>query len=367
MKILQIIQKPQFRGAEIFACQLSEHLIDLGHEVVVVTLIHDPSTSLPFSVPFLTLNANLKRRFWDFKAYKKLNDLIVDGHYDVVQANAADTLKYASISKILFGWKAKLVFRNANKMGDFLTNTPKKLLNGFFIHSVDLVASVSEECKIDFLKQFPTFKRPVYFLPIGINTHAIQPYDGFAALGLAIHHEHVFIHIGSFVPEKNHQGLIAIFEQYLRFDPSAKLLLIGEGHLKEPMTQLIVDKQLEQSIFVLGKRADVAKILPLCKALLLPSFIEGLPGVILEAMYAKIPVIAYNVGGIGEVVTHETGFLIEKNQEADFVNAQCESLNSNSVGAKRTNAFQLVNTHYNNQKIAKDFEKVYQIVVNDKN
>jgi hypothetical protein len=62
------------------------------------------------------LEANEKKRWWDFKHYAKLANIIKKGQYDLVQANAGDTLKYASLSKKIFGWKAKLVFRNANKI-----------------------------------------------------------------------------------------------------------------------------------------------------------------------------------------------------------------------------------------------------------
>ena len=66
MKILQIIQKPQFRGAEIFACQLSVELIKLGHEVDILFLTGNEDEILPFQLKFIYLKANLKRRFWDF-------------------------------------------------------------------------------------------------------------------------------------------------------------------------------------------------------------------------------------------------------------------------------------------------------------
>src|SRR5262245_48822963 len=111
LKILQIIQKPQRRGAEIFACQLSVELIKRGHHVDVVYLFDMP-VQLNFDLRFTPLHANAKRRFWDVKAYKKLNDIIVGNGYDIVQSNAGDTLKYAAISKALYHWRAKLIFRN---------------------------------------------------------------------------------------------------------------------------------------------------------------------------------------------------------------------------------------------------------------
>ena len=57
MKILQVIQKPQFRGAETFACQLSVELKKLGHEVDVLFLFGtDASKGVPLSSINLTLS-----------------------------------------------------------------------------------------------------------------------------------------------------------------------------------------------------------------------------------------------------------------------------------------------------------------------
>ena len=129
MKILQIIQRSQLRGAEIFACQLSEALQNMGHQVDVLILFGKKSDVFHFPLSFFYLEANEEKRWLDFKGYKKLNQFIKKGNYDIVQANAGDTLKYATLSKKIFGWNNHLVFRNANKIGDFLNTIPKKLIN----------------------------------------------------------------------------------------------------------------------------------------------------------------------------------------------------------------------------------------------
>jgi glycosyltransferase involved in cell wall biosynthesis len=359
MKILQVIQKSQFRGAEIFACQLSVELKKLGHEVDVLFLFGDKDEVLPYPLDFIHLKGSIKNRFWDFKAYKRLNRIIRAGKYDVVQANAADTLKYTAISKFLYRWKAKLVYRNANKMGDFLDSYPKKILNRFFVSQVDGVASVSELCKVDFLKQFPSYKKPIFFLPIGISNAAQTPYISWQQAGLTINSSSVFIHVGSFVPEKNHKGLVAIFENYLQQQQDAVLLLIGEGKLKPIMEQFVRERKLDDRILFLGKRSDVLQIMPLCRALLLPSLIEGLPGVILEAMYSKTPVIAYNVGGVGEVVTDTTGFLIEKNDEVGFLNAMLALEHFSDKEQLVQTAYEMVIQKYHNEVLAKSFLEAY--------
>ena len=86
MKLLQIIQKPQFRGAEIFACQLSEELVKLGHQVDVLFLTGSIEDSLPFQLSFKYLQANLQNRFWDFAAYKRLNEIIREGKGNIKTA-----------------------------------------------------------------------------------------------------------------------------------------------------------------------------------------------------------------------------------------------------------------------------------------
>ena len=124
MKIIQLIQKPQLRGAEIFACQLSSHLQEMGNEVLVVTIFEGDS-ELPFSGKIIELNLKPKYRFFDLKGWKEFHRIIKEFKPDVIQANAADTLKFASSSKRIFKWSVPIIFRNANKMGDFINSSLK--------------------------------------------------------------------------------------------------------------------------------------------------------------------------------------------------------------------------------------------------
>ncbi len=70
MKILQIIQRPQRRGAEIFACQLSIELQKLGHDVDVAYLFDQEDFQLDFAFNFMPIHATQSHRFWDVKARK---------------------------------------------------------------------------------------------------------------------------------------------------------------------------------------------------------------------------------------------------------------------------------------------------------
>ena len=94
MKVLFIIQRSQLRGAENFACQLATELTSKGIAVDIVYLFRGNGLADCYPhVNLISLGANEHKRFWDFSAYKKLNDLIRKQGYDVIQANAGDTLK----------------------------------------------------------------------------------------------------------------------------------------------------------------------------------------------------------------------------------------------------------------------------------
>ncbi|HET8679698.1 MAG TPA: glycosyltransferase, partial [bacterium] len=71
-----------------------------------------------------------------------------------------------------------------------------------------------------------------------------------------------------------------------------------------------------------GTRGDVAGLLAGADMLVLPSLTEGMPAAIIEAGLAGLPVVAYDVGGIDEVVRHgETGMLVAAGDERALVDA----------------------------------------------
>lgn len=366
MKVLQLVQKPQLRGAEIFASQLSNHLEESNVNVHMISVFNGNAT-LPFRGKISQLGRPLSKRLWDFKAWKLLADIITDEKPDLIQANAGDTLKFAILSKLFYKWNTPVVFRNANKMGDFIDTKPKYLLNRFFVNKVSAVISVSKLCEIDFVQTFNFPITKIRTIPIGVEEleiHSEPPAD----LQTIFREHRVLVNIGSLVPEKNHKALINIFEVIAERDPSVFLVIIGDGPLRKELEYKISNLTIKDRILFAGYRNDVLQILKHAAAFLMPSLIEGLPGVILEAMYCKTPVIANNVGGISEVVNDSTGWLIEKGDEQSFIRAVNEVLSgSNNTSQKITNAHKLVHNEYMNSQIAARFKEAYEQVVAEGN
>ena len=360
MRIINLIQRPQLRGAEIFACQLSNHLVDQGHEVLVVS-VFPGDADLPFKGRIEKLDRSQDKRFFDLSGWREFSNLVKEFKADVVQANAGDTLKFMVSSNLFYSFKAKMIFRNANKMGDFIDSKFKFLLNNFYVGKLDYVISVSKECQIDFQKTFSFPDQKIRTVEIGVESQDIK--NQVPEINIFNGDQKIITHIGGYVPEKNHLRLIHIFKNILVEYPDAKLLLIGKGRLEEIVLKKVESLQLQNSIHFLGYRNDVLEILSKSDAFVLPSLIEGLPGVILEAMYCNTPVIAYNVGGIKEVVMPETGWLIEKNDEASFVESLKEALTKDvQTKQKIKTANKMIHERFLNSEISKRFLSAYNEV-----
>lgn len=356
MKILQLVQKPQLRGAEMFASQLSTQLVAAGHEAILV-FVFPGEAALPFSGKTYRLNGNSSKRFFDKTAWKKLAEIITSEKPDIIQANAGDTLKYAVSSKLMYRWKQPIVFRNASTISLYIKSLPTKILNGFFFRYADLVASVSKTSASDFASLFPQFKNRIVTIPIGIEEPNL---DAIAKPGPVAGRPIRIIHVGGFSFEKNHRGLINIFEKLLQGGQKATLELVGNGPLKQETEELVKQKGLSDKVIFHGFRNNAMELIRKSDVLVLPSIIEGLPGVILEAFYCRTPVVANNVGGIGEiVVNNNTGFLVEKNDETAF--AKAITLAANSQQSEMVNkGYALVTQEYLNTKIAEKFVAAYQ-------
>ena len=357
MRILHLIQKEQNRGAETFACQLSHHQRNCGHEILMVSVFQGES-KLDWNDEIINLNASPNSRFLDIKAWKKLNDLIITFKPDILQANAGDTLKYAVFSKILYRWKTPIVFRNASEVGKYLKSSIQKRFNSFLYNKVVQIISVSSISKKDIISHFPFLKNKTLVIPIGIEQKDVDE------ISLEPKAKKHIIHVGGFTFEKNHKGLLSIFNELYKMDPTIHLHLLGDGPLRENIEEEVYKLDLKDKVTFYGFVNNPLTYIKSGDVLVLPSIIEGLPGVILEAMYCKTPVIANNVGGISEIIGDETGFLIEKQNSVAFAESIKQVLKIKPK-LKIEKAYQLVSKNYLNELITKDFLAAYENILRD--
>lgn len=362
MKIVQLVQQPQHRGVETFTAQLSGRINASGHKAVMVFLFPG-SAELPFAGTVHHLQGQVRKRFWDFAAWKRLAQIIATEQPDIIQANAGDTLLYAVFSKMCFRWKQPIVFRNASIISLYIKNRWSAWWHGLFFQQTKNIVSVSQASADDFAALFPAQKKKIVTIPVGVEDDAVDELGKLAKekdrTGQTP--EPSFVHVGGFTFEKNHKGLLAIFEEILRQRPGAKLDLVGDGPLKEEIEERVREKGLGPYVRFHGLQKTVWPFLNAADALLLPSLIEGLPGVVLEAFLCRTPVVAFRVGGVGEIVRHgQTGWLLEKGENKAFATAALEAVKKNPSNKRIVqNAYQLVAAQYLNSRITQEFLSVY--------
>jgi glycosyltransferase involved in cell wall biosynthesis len=116
--------------------------------------------------------------------------------------------------------------------------------------------------------------------------------------------------VGHFTEEKGHEILIRGFKKILRERPGVRLLLVGEGPLRDRISRLVHHLGLEAEVIIESFVSDLGGIFAALDLFVYPSLVEGLGSVLLLAMAHRVPVCASRTGGIPELVLPgETGYL----------------------------------------------------------
>ncbi|RKF14747.1 glycosyltransferase family 1 protein [Roseovarius spongiae] len=104
--------------------------------------------------------------------------------------------------------------------------------------------------------------------------------------------------------------------------PEARLMLVGDGELRGPLAAQAAARGVADRVIFAGERTDVPALLKAADIFVLPSVSEGLPISLLEAMAARLPIVATRVGGIPELVRDGvTGALVAPGDSAGFAAA----------------------------------------------
>lgn len=106
------------------------------------------------------------------------------------------------------------------------------------------------------------------------------------------------------------KGIETLIDAAIHTEPSIRFIVIGDGPLRRTLEQHIIRSGLSHRFFLLGRIKDAWKYLPGFDAFVLPSLKEGFSWALLEAMAAKIPIIATRVGAAPEMIEHGTSGLL---------------------------------------------------------
>lgn len=110
--------------------------------------------------------------------------------------------------------------------------------------------------------------------------------------------------VGRLSIEKAHPGLFEAFANLIRDLPDSRLVLVGDGPDRQMLEDHAKRLGISESIEFLGRKTEAETLIEIAKSdmLVVSSFMEGLPVVLMEAMALRVPVVASHVAGIPELL-----------------------------------------------------------------
>lgn len=101
--------------------------------------------------------------------------------------------------------------------------------------------------------------------------------------------------VGRLTEQKNPLFLLEIFNSLLKFEPKAKLMIVGDGEYKEVMQKKVLELNIDEQVIFTGVQPNVNDLMQAMDVFILPSVWEGLGIVLIEAQAAGIPCIVSDI------------------------------------------------------------------------
>lgn len=179
----------------------------------------------------------------------------------------------------------------------------------FVLKRASALRVVSKRLKEKLIKEFGISEEKITVVPIFVNCKSMQ------AKSLSdIHEPHgafIFVTVGRLVKIKNIHMQLAAMHKIVKDFPHTRLLIAGDGPLKESLKLKVKSLKLGDKVTFLGGVADVTQVFKDADCFLLTSNEEGYGLAPIEAAAYGLPIIMTDVGCAGEVITHdENGIII---------------------------------------------------------
>ncbi|OHB17389.1 MAG: hypothetical protein A2749_02050 [Parcubacteria group bacterium RIFCSPHIGHO2_01_FULL_45_26] len=165
--------------------------------------------------------------------------------------------------------------------------------------------------------------------------------------------------IANFYPSKGLEYLVQAAD-LLKDRKDLIFLIIGDGLLRASLEQQIKDLGLENKVFLLGHLENARQYLPAFDIFLLPSVKEGFPWVVLEAMSAKLPMIATKVGAVPEIIEDGKNGLLVSPAQPGQIAEKIKELLANDYLKKEVGlqGHQTVLFKFSAEKMTKEIEAI---------
>lgn len=328
-------------GVEAVVSQLASHLAAADHEVLVIT-IGERAAAGSEQIEGVTV-----RRFPGIRmsrvtgleltisiaAQRSIKRTIAQFGPDVVNAHHlyfATTLPTLTAANDL-GVPAVLTLHVAG-MESFggwrgaVARFYERRMGGRIVDQADALIAVSEAVAVTV---HPHTRSSVSVIPNGVDLRRFKPPASRQRSNARI------IYVGRLIANKGPDIALSAFREVHREMSDATLLMVGDGPMRKRLENYARSNHITHSVEFLGLREDVADLMRQSEVFVRPSFVEGMPLTVLEAMACGLPVVASNVGGVSEIVQNgETGLVVPPGSVASVASALLRLLGDETLSRK---------------------------------
>ena len=355
-------------GSGVLATELGAQLAQRGHEV------HFISHALPYRLDKFAPNVFYHEvevstyPLFEYPPYtlslaSRMSEVARQAKLDVLHVHYAIPFAVAGhLAQEMLGEAAPKLVTTLHGTDITLVGMDKSFfeITKYSINISDRVTAVSRYLAAKTRVEFG-IKRDIDVVYNFVDTSRFKPHgDHSCKSKYAPAGESVVMHLSNFRPVKNVTGVIHIFHQLTQKQP-AVLLLVGDGPESGAALALAARLGIADKVHFLGNQLRVENLFACADAFLLPSYYESFGLAALEAMACGVPVVAANVGGVGEVITDgETGYLIDPDDYDGGADRLSTILSDNKLSASLEEAaLSSVNENFTAEKIIPQYEKIY--------
>lgn len=326
MKIIQLISALDHRGGgELLFSNLCLELVkrkDVELRVIILYDNIDGSILKDFienGVQFFTCG---KKSKFDIKCSKRMKSFIKDFSPDIINIHLSCWINYFIAFKFKKRrWKLVKTFHSIPgfDLNRISLSIEKKYVRKKLVAFIGISETITKKAAMLYSQcQIATIEN-------GIKI--VNENDNITLLKLQKTYD--FIIVAALEPVKNHfllfDSILSLRSQY----PTISLCVVGEGSLFGTFQEYINNRGASKNIDLVGFQPNVFNYLYKSKCFVLSSNREGNPLSILEAMSARLPIIAPRIGGIPDIVKNNiNGLLFEPGNKGQLIDCLKEFLNN---------------------------------------
>ena len=175
--------------------------------------------------------------------------------------------------------------------------------------------------------------------------------------------EIVFLNVSRLLTRKGHSTLIKAFSEVVKVYPNANLKIAGDGPELKSLKDLTQKLHIVDRVQFLGTVSDVGQIYGAAHFFVFPSHYEGLPGVLIEAMLARLPIIASDIPENKECVKEDMALFHKIGDPGDLAKVMLEAVKRTDWPERTMAAFHFATQTFDVNNIAAQYEQYYEEVI----